>query len=126
MVGSRRGQIVRAVTELAVIVTGVLIALSADAWYERRSDLELEGVLIRDLLAEFRINEARLRDDIRVNEAHDEAAEALLPLLTRPFTSSTVDSLTSLQPALGLRCALRSGHGSAEWRDSQRPAVAAS
>jgi hypothetical protein len=68
-------------TELAVIVTGVLIALTADAWYERRSNLGMERDLLEDLYVEFRDNEARLRADIHTNDVSLAAAEELLPLV---------------------------------------------
>jgi CRP-like cAMP-binding protein len=99
--GGRRRQFVRAVTELAVIVVGVLIALTADAWYERRSDRELESALIRDLLVEFRANEEALRNDIRANETSYAAAEAATELFARPLTDLVMDSLASLRQTFG-------------------------
>lgn len=59
----------RFLTELAVIVMGVLIALGVEASWGRMQDRTREAELLVDLREEFAENEARLQIDIEFNEA---------------------------------------------------------
>ena len=54
----------RLVAELAVIVAGVLIALGADSWWERRQERRQAEVYLRQLLVDFRETERRLQNTI--------------------------------------------------------------
>ena len=61
--------------ELLVIVTGVLLALGAQAGLEEWSERRREHEFMVDLLEEFRLNEARLLADIEFTRAAVTASE---------------------------------------------------
>jgi hypothetical protein len=58
--GSKRGWM-RSLVDLVLIVTGVLIALAANSWWEARQDRERESAYLRQLLSDTRENEERIR-----------------------------------------------------------------
>jgi hypothetical protein len=54
-----------AMREFIIVVTGVLAALAAQAWWERQQEREVEREYLSLLLADARINEARLAEAIQ-------------------------------------------------------------
>ena len=58
-----------ALAKLGIIIAGVLIALTADAWWEDQQDRAEEVLIVADLLEEFRTNEERLERDISANQS---------------------------------------------------------
>ncbi len=60
------------ISELAIVVVGVLIALAADGWAQRQADRELERSYLDDLMVDLRSDTAQLRAAIDL--AADRAA----------------------------------------------------
>lgn len=63
------GRAGRIVTELVVIVVGVLVALGLEASWGRLQDRIRERAIVADLAEEFAANEARLRSDLARNDS---------------------------------------------------------
>jgi hypothetical protein len=59
----------RAVAELALIVTGVLIALGVDSWWGDQQDRQRETAYLRQLLSDVREIDARLEETIEGDSA---------------------------------------------------------
>jgi hypothetical protein len=85
----------KALSGLVVIVVGVLLALAAVAAWAERGERAREQVILRDLLEEFRANEARLLADIETNVGSQAAGEAWAAAMYGVDTI-TSDSLASL------------------------------
>ena len=99
----------RAVREMLVIVAGVLIAFSAEAWWEDRSDRVIEAEILADLLEDLRASRDVLLADIEQNEGALEAftgvfnyraaelpADSLVTLTYRAWTSSRFDPVAGV------------------------------
>ena len=84
-----------AVTELMVIVAGVLIALSADQWWASRSDALTEATYLTGMLDDLSASRDTLESDLRDIEAYLSAASALSHL-SRDAPRITRDSLVTL------------------------------
>jgi hypothetical protein len=70
---SERSQ--RLLTELLIIVTGVLMALGAQGAVQEWSNRQHEHAFLVDLLAEFRLNETQLHKDIGLTDRAVAAAD---------------------------------------------------
>lgn len=68
------------VAELVIVVMGVLIAISIDAWLEGRQDRRDEHVLVESLHREFESNRDRLVRQLEVYGKRSAAVEQLLDL----------------------------------------------
>lgn len=90
-----RSQARRGITELFVIVLGVLLALWADAALAERRDRGRETALLEDLRDEFALNEGRLLADIAQSEESVTAA-VLWGEAMRGEIEIGVDSLSNL------------------------------
>lgn len=90
-----RNQAQRGITELFVIVLGVLLALWADAALAERRDRGRETALLEDLRDEFALNEGRLLADIAQSEKSVTAA-VLWGEAMRGEIEIGVDSLSNL------------------------------
>jgi hypothetical protein len=108
----------RLLAELAVIVGGVLIALAADAWWERRQEQEEARDYLQQLLVDFQETDRRLRATIagdtrtleQVNGVVDRAFRGVFPspdsldLPTRyDFFEPVTGTLTALVESGDLR-----------------------
>ena len=62
-VGGGRGVVLRVIGEFFVIVLGVLVALTVDAWAEGQRANELEGTLLESLATDLRTSLEGLRGD---------------------------------------------------------------
>ena len=67
-----------AISELAIVVAGVMIALAADGWSQRRADRELEQRYIDDLIVDLRSDTAQLRIAIELAESRAALGHAAL------------------------------------------------
>lgn len=85
----------RGLAGLAVIVSGVLLALAAEAAWAERGERVREREILSDLLDEFRANELRLLADIETNVRSQAAAEVWVAAVLDGATISA-DSLGSL------------------------------
>lgn len=108
-----------AAREFAIIVTGVLVALAAQAWWSGRQERARETTYLRQLLADTRENEARvagaLHEDSLAGEAVASAYAALYSARPLPSSDSLVLLLTNrtfsaseFQPVTGTYDALLS------------------
>lgn len=66
--------------ELSVVVVGILLAISIDAWWQDIEDRETERDLLQSLAGEFERNQARLQEQFATYRLRSESAEALLAL----------------------------------------------
>lgn len=57
-----------AVTELFIVVAGVMIALAADGWLQSRGDRSLERRYLDGLITDLQADTAELNSNIRVAE----------------------------------------------------------
>jgi hypothetical protein len=64
----------RLIAEMAVIVAGVLIALGADSWWERRQERRQAEDYLQQLLVDFRTTERRLQGAIEGDTRTSEVA----------------------------------------------------
>lgn len=64
--------------EFLVVLTGVLVALALNAWWEGRQEIRREEAYLAQLRSDLRINEQRLREAIRLEETTRESAGAVL------------------------------------------------
>jgi hypothetical protein len=83
-------------TEFVVIVVGVLVALTVDAWWSERSDRVRETVILSDLSTEFQANRDRLQRDIEMNERLLAATNTILELGGAGLRALAEDSVQSL------------------------------
>ena len=72
----------RLFAELAVIVAGVLIALAADSWWERRQDQNLAREYLEQLLVDVQATERRLQSTI---DTETQRLEAVSSAISRAF-----------------------------------------
>lgn len=87
------------VAEIVVVVSGVLIALAANAWVGERAARAEERTVLRSLRADFETNRGRLDSLDLFNERVLESGQAILSLLGAepPATDpSRIDSLISV------------------------------
>lgn len=66
------------IAELAIVVVGVLIALTAAEWIQQRADRVLERRYISDLVEDLRSDTAQLRTAIELAESRAELGHAVL------------------------------------------------
>ena len=71
----------RLLSELVVIVLGVLLALGADSLWQSRSDRVRESQILSDLFVEFQSNAELLAEDIDANRASHHMATRLSQVL---------------------------------------------
>ncbi|HSD16608.1 MAG TPA: hypothetical protein VLC71_05015 [Thermomonas sp.] len=65
------------VSELVVVVAGILIALALQAWWQDRQDLARAAEYEQRILSDLRQTERTLRESITYDRAHFEAAKQL-------------------------------------------------
>ena len=70
--------------EFLVVVTGVLVALALNAWWEARQDQLRERAYLSQLRADLNDNRERLEESIRLEELTRNGAIAALNALNRP------------------------------------------
>ena len=81
--------------EFLIVIVGILMAISIDAWWSERGDRRDEQVLLRSLSEEFEQNERALATQFEPYERRLASAETLLRLGPEA-TDISADSLTSL------------------------------
>ena len=87
----------RLASELAVIVTGILLALTVDSWVDSRRDRGAEREYLQRLLADLTANTTELHRVDRILEAVRSHGMALVPLLSgRHSVTDTVGLFASL------------------------------
>ena len=67
--------------EFLVVVTGVLVALALNAWWEKRQDIGRENTYLTQLRSDLRINEQRLQEAIRLEQLTRGGASDVLTAL---------------------------------------------
>ena len=77
----------RIATEFAVVVVGVLVALSADRWVQSLDDRAAEAFYLERLTADLRADSATLVDAIRFATTRGETAFSILELSADPSSS---------------------------------------
>jgi len=82
-----------AAREFAVIVTGVLVALGAQAWWESRQEHQREREYLRQLLSDIRVNERRLAEAIAQDSAGGAAVTRVLETVDGAGPPPPADSL---------------------------------
>ena len=70
-------RITRFVSEFAVIVVGVLAALTVDSWRENQIERELEGRYLEQIATDARENLRLIREATALEQRHLEVAESL-------------------------------------------------
>lgn len=81
--------------ELVIVIVGILMAISIDAWWQGIGDSRAERVLLADLRTEFETNRSLLATQFVAYDRRVAAAETL-QLLGSDATSLPVDSLNAL------------------------------
>ena len=84
-----------ALREFIVIVTGVLVALAAQAWWESRQERAREHEYLRQLLAETRENESRIEQSITQDSAGGAALARIMAALGADAPVPTPDSIAA-------------------------------
>jgi len=77
----------RIATEFAVVVVGVLVALSADRWVQSLDARASEAFYLERLTADLRADSATLVDAIRIATTRGETAFSILELSADPSSS---------------------------------------
>ena len=83
----------RAVSEIAFIVTGVLIAIAANGWWQARQDRSREAVYLRQLLADTRENERQILTAILQDSLLRERTIRMLQVFRSRMPLPPVDSI---------------------------------
>ena len=130
----RSRTIARMITEIVVVVLGILIAFGLDAWWDRQASLAREEAHLRALASDFEQNVLRLREHVEGEERVSSSSLQLL-MMARRTQSAPRDSVTRLlgrvfssaryEPVLGAYEALVNSAGlTAIGDDSLRAALA--
>ena len=82
------GRITRFVSEFAVIVMGVLAALSVDSWRENQIDRDLERRYLEQIVADSRENLRLIAEAAALEQRHLDVAESLWRAAQRDVTPS--------------------------------------
>jgi hypothetical protein len=95
--------------EFLVVVTGILVAFSLQAWWAGRLDMRRENAFLSQLLADARENERRIEVAIAVDSANEASLARLTAALRSPQQLPPDDSLlawlrvssSAFRPVLG-------------------------
>ncbi len=87
-------RVTRFVSEFAVIVVGVLAALSVDSWRENRIDRGIEGRYLEQIVADSQENLRLIAEATALEQKHMEVAESLWRAAQRHVTP-TADSVAA-------------------------------
>jgi hypothetical protein len=90
---SQRLTVTRGLTEGGVIVASVLLALAADAWWDRRQAAELEAQVVAAVAAELRENQAELLFNVQFIEALLDRSDRFLRSTPSELTAVPADSV---------------------------------
>jgi hypothetical protein len=101
-----------ALREFAVIVAGVLCALAAQAWWEGREQREREATYLRQLLADTRVNGARVAEAVAVDSLAALSAARAADALTSTGPPPPPDSLVRWISMAGVGSDLQTVAGS--------------
>jgi hypothetical protein len=85
------------ITELVIVVAGVLIALGADQWVQGRADLRLEGRYLDDLAIDLRSDTAQLGAAIRLAESRASLGHGVLRAAAGDTVLAPPDLVVSLE-----------------------------
>jgi hypothetical protein len=86
-----------AVAELVIVAAGVLIALAADGWSQRRADRVLERRYLDDLLVDLQSDTAQLRTAIGLAESRAALGHAVLRALDGDTILSPPDLVVAVE-----------------------------
>lgn len=85
------------VSELVIVVVGVLIALAADGWVQDQADRDLELRYLDDLIVDLRADTAQLRTAIGLAAERAALGHAVLGALDRDTVLSPPDLVVALE-----------------------------
>jgi hypothetical protein len=85
--------------EFLVVMTGVLVALAVDAWWEKQTELRLEQTYLEQIAIDLEEALAEVRANDRRMDANDERTAAVVSAFRSP-NSISADSLYTLIPGL--------------------------
>lgn len=85
------------VSELLIVVAGVLIALGADQWVRGRADLTLEGRYLGDLAIDLRSDTTQIGAAIRLAESRASLGHAVLAAATGDTVLAPSDLVVFLE-----------------------------
>lgn len=86
----------QAIAEVSLLFLGAALALSVDAWTDRRTQLATEREHLLALRADFEANDSIYREGLRAHQDQLAHIRAFLKLLDGPPESVPVDSLTGM------------------------------
>jgi hypothetical protein len=86
--GDFRKYILYTIGEVALIVIGILIAISIDGWNEGRKELAREQEILLQLKKDYNTNLAQLNEKIKMRESIINACETLLDAIDAPLQSN--------------------------------------
>lgn len=92
-------------TELLLIVAGILIALAVDSWWQQRQDRETERSYLSALQSELEVNRAEFEGHLQQLDADIASTNRALQLFrTYPAGAPPIDSLhAALRPLITIR-----------------------
>jgi len=90
---SPSGSIRWLLSEVTIVVAGILMAFSIDSWWQGVEDRQIEQTLLRSLAIEFESNQQQLESKIQIYRLRTTAAETLLDLHSRadPVNSEAIE-----------------------------------
>lgn len=98
----RFGIALKFAAEFSVIVTGVLVALFAEAWWSERDSRQFEEELISDMADEFAVNVSILTADMAANDTVIGHIDAIIAMSTEDLAVLTDDETSKLFEPFGL------------------------
>jgi hypothetical protein len=88
------------VSELLIVVVGILIALSLNNWREDNSNKNKEQYYLNSLRTDFEQSLASLTEILNQNRESDLAAKKVLAAIRKGYSSSAVDTVEKAFPKL--------------------------
>lgn len=100
MTGVNRKQVQRGAAEFLLIVTGVLAALTVDAWWQGRLDNERERQYLEQLHADVRSNRQRLEEALELEHDQLQRAQSMLAAVrgSKPISADSATSWMTRDP----------------------------
>ena len=113
----RFGIALKLAAEFSVIVTGVLVALFAEAWWSERDDRQFERELMSDMADEFKVNVSILNSDMAENDEVIGHIDKIIAMSTEDLAALADNEVSKLfepydllfadfDPAMGISRAL--------------------
>ena len=100
-----RQHVGRIAAELAIIVSGILIALAADALLEQRAERKREAEILRTLAADLAESAAVLREDSRFAQTRSESLVWFISLHDSPSPRVPAERVQEVQVAANVTAA---------------------